>query len=667
MTCRSLLVSMALVCVFASAAQSASLPEFVSAAKKLTVASDVSPVKDVAFTVGHLKLKLASGSAARVLAGSEPVGIFFKGSGSFEYELAEPTEIPAVRSNVKAESHFAMNGTVLSEPFDDVFIAASGVALPAISGTGRPSLAETFDAHEALFARAMSASPVHDLALQKFGVPAGAYARVEFSGGPDTLAYTFDGVDSKEESLVLLRGPHSAQDDKRLGQRLFGVTLSSQPVGHDRKSFVRPLFTLTGIDYTLTADGDNAKLDITETLVRANPSQNVIRFAMEDELFDRANRPTRKFNVRGVTDEQGRALPYDHSFTSLIVGLDGVQGPAFKLRFSIDGDFLVREGGDNAWQLGTFPWFPQPSSWAAQSYTVHSIVKVKKPFVPFAPGKTAGRREEGDYNVVETSIDHPVQFAIVQAGKYTIVEDTRNGRTLRVASYGIPRPRASKQLIDLAFGLIDYYEYFLGPFPFPEYNIIQVNDYGWGQAPPATMFITNEAFDPVIDEEAQFFSEGINERFAHEIAHQYWAHVVKMPSPEEQWLTESFAEYSAALALKKFKGDAVYNRLVNSWRSRGKEATAVAPIPYANRIAGDPRSAFVYRFGLLYAKGPYLLYSLHKQMGDTQFLTFMKSYQKSFQWKFGTTNDVAGLLQFMTKTDYRPFFDQYFWGTSMPN
>ncbi|HSP15124.1 MAG TPA: hypothetical protein VLV78_10255 [Thermoanaerobaculia bacterium] len=45
----------------------------------------------------------------------------------------------------------------------------------------------------------------------------------------------------------------------------------------------------------------------------------------------------------------------------------------------------------------------------------------------------------------------------------------------------------------------------------------------------------------------------------------------------------------------------------------------------------------------------------------------MKSYQKSFQWKFGTTNDVAGLLQYMTKTDYKPFLDQYFWGTGMPN
>ena len=57
---------------------------------------------------------------------------------------------------------------------------------------------------------------------------------------------------------------------------------------------------------------------------------------------------------------------------------------------------------------------------------------------------------------------------------------------------------------------------------------------------------------------------------------------------------------------------------------------------------------------------------IHKEIGDNQFLTFMKSYQKSFRWKFGTTNDVVGMLQFVTKKDYGPFFDQYFWGMGMP-
>jgi aminopeptidase N len=336
------------------------------------------------------------------------------------------------------------------------------------------------------------------------------------------------------------------------------------------------------------------------------------------------------------------------------------------LKFSIDGDFLLRQSGDNAWQLYIGdPWIPLAQELNGCAFTIHSILKVKKPFIGIAPGNTIARHDEGDYDVVENVVDKPVQFATAEGGKYTSYEEKRGARTIRVYTYGLKNERASKQLANLAGDLIENYEVWLGPFPFNEFNIIQVNTYGYGQAPPGTMYITNEAFNPTQTFIDQIFSEGINERFAHEIAHQYWAHVVRMPSDEEQWLTESFAEYSAALALKQLMphGDAVYNRLVSSWRTRASQAAAIAPIPYANRIAKDEVRA---RTALLYDKGPLLLYTIHKEIGDVPFLTFMKSYTKSFNLKFGTTKDVAGLLGVITKKDWKPFFNQYFWGTAMP-
>ena len=104
------------------------------------------------------------------------------------------------------------------------------------------------------------------------------------------------------------------------------------------------------------------------------------------------------------------------------------------------------------------------------------------------------------------------------------------------------------------------------------------------------------------------------------------------------------------------------------WKRRAEDATEAAPIPLANRawMANDRRMRFLIRYGLLYAKGPYLLAVLHRQVGDEIFLTFLKSYQKSFRWKFGSTKSVAGLLQYLTKKDFNPFFDTYYWGTGMP-
>jgi len=623
-------------------------------------------VSNVDYTFGHLKLSLASGSAAPVTAGSETIGVFFSGNWTFSYTTDDPVEIPLTNRNTKADSHLKLDSdakhATVSGPVDEVFLIAAGTPLPSIAA-GSGAAPADFAKHLDDFARDYDSSFQHGLLLRNLGAPSTKYVRAEIRSGRDLLIYQFDEPETTTETLVSLRSPKS--EDNRIRARLYPSVLSSLPIGRDRKTPPPAPWTLTDLTYTLAGDGDNAKLDVIETIVR-KPQAQALRFDMNHAFVPKAGAAERHYHVLSVTDEQGHSLPFDHRNNDLVVGVEGLAGETIKLKFSIDGDFLYRPNNDAFWQLGTEPWFPQPDL-NGQYYTVHSTVKVKKPFIAFAPGTTVKRTTEGDFNVVENVIDKPVQFAVVHAGKYETTEETRGPLTIRVATYGQRNDRAAKQLTNLAFTIMDYYEFFLGPFPFTEFNIIQVDTWGYGQAPPATMFITNEAFNSLTGFENQIFSQGINERFAHEIAHQYWGHVVKMPSAEEQWLTESFAEYSAALAVKKFQGNGKYDRLVQTWKTNANDYAKFAPIPLANDISGDEEVAYLARTFLLYAKGPYLLYTLHKELGDNAFLTFLKSYQKSFRWKFGTTKDVAGLLQFITKKDYMPFFDQYYWGTAMPN
>jgi hypothetical protein len=628
-------------------------------------------INNVNLTIGHLRLTLTSGSVARVSAGNEPVGFFFKGAGRFEY-TAEATEMPLVARNVKTDSHATLTGSTITEDVGEAFVMLAGTAAPDFGSAPGTPLAEDFKSHQEIFDRARVDPGTHLIAAQKLGLP-GAAAYIELVAAKDKLVYKYDSADQQQETLTSVHPWNSYVSDKTLSTYLFPTTLSSQPVGRDVRVYARPPFTITALDYVLTAEGDNAKLEMTETIAPRLPGQTAFRFHLSSDLYVVSNKPPRHVHLVSVADEQGKALSFAHDDDNLLVVLPAAATQPFKLKFVIDGDFLIREEGDNAWQLVNFAWYPTSRTWAGNNFTVHSVVKLKKPFVPIAQGTTIARKEEGDYNVVENIVDKPITFPIVEGGKYHIVEEKRNDRIIRVASYGMPNDRAAKTLTDLAFGFIDYYEFFLGPFPWKEFNIIQVNTYGYGQAPDGTMFITNEAFNPIkppADEDflsaEQVFSQGINERFAHEIAHQYWGSAVKMPSREEQWLTETFAEYSAALLLKNFKGDAVYNRMLNRWRAQAKQAAAVAPIPFANRIGGDQMLAGAARTQLLYNKGPVLLATIHKQIGDEKFLTFMKSYTKSFQGKFGTTNDVAGLLGVITKQDWKPFFDQYFWGTAMP-
>ncbi len=624
-----------------------------------------SPVNNTTFNIGHMKLTMKSGSAAPIRAGGNVVAIYFKGDGSLEYDAPDPLEQSILKHNTRGQNVTVTaqgSGSRVTGTFNEMTLYAAGVPLPALAAGGGADLSASFKDFQVESGRYQANPVVNSFLLQNFISPARQYVRAEIRSGRDQYAYLYDGVESMYEYFLALRQPDT--DINEFRRRVFPTVLSLQPIGFDRKAIPPQPVVLTALDYTLVADGNNVKLDVTETIQRQSEQQKAIRLQLNTEYFEKPGRPFRLEHLLSVTDSQGRSLPFHHKWDEVVIGLEGVTGTSVTLKFAIEGDFLIRPNMDNFWQLGTTAWFPMPENLAGQYYTVHSTVKVKKPFIPIAPGTTVRRTVEGDFNVVESTIDKPVQFAVLHAGKYDFYEETRAGLTVRVASYGGKNERAAKQLTNLSYQIIDYFQWFLGPFPFNEFNIIQVNTFGYGQAPPATMFITNEAFNSMIGEANQFFSQGINERFAHEIAHQYWGHVVKMPSIEEQWLTESFAEYSAALLIKKMKGEDDFQKMINFWKERAGNSIKVASIPMASYIGGN--RAGLHRQSLLYFKGAYLLYKLHQELGDNQFLTFMKSYQKTFRFKFGTTNDVAGLLQFVTKKDYNDFVNRYFWSTEMP-
>ncbi|MDL2717142.1 MAG: M1 family aminopeptidase [Acidobacteriota bacterium] len=634
------------------------------------------PVKDLKLAVGHATLTVKSGSAAYVVAGGETVGIFVRGEGALEYLSADTVEFPILKYNLSKNSglkpEFDGKSATIRDRFTEVLWLAGGVPLPPFpeEGVGSP-LAEAFSSHVKKFNRVHTSPASHQFAAWRLNGPDRPFVRAELAGGDEDLLYVFDGLDGKSESLSQVR--KNLSGDRALADRLDLVDLSDQPIGRDRRDPILPRFVLSHVDLSITAsDKNDVAITATETFNAVGGTPRVLLLDLYDTRFAYNNIGSldpRKLKIRGVFDESGAPVPFDHAKNEVAVGLPSplVAGAPVKLRFELEGDILYRPGGDNFWELGVEPWFPQPDL-SGQYYTVHATLKVKKPFIPFLPGKTVRRVQEGEFNVLETRIDKPVQFMVALAGKYAYEEETQNGVTVRIASYGLKDTIGIRKLMKLSHKIIDYFSGFLGPFPFDEFNVIEINSWGFGQAPPGFMFITQEVFNPIGGDINQLFSQGTNERFAHEIAHQYWGHVVKMASREEQWLTESFAEICAGLLVRDLRGISDLKALEAVWKTRAKDATDVAPIPLANRIRNrsDSRAASEHRTSLLYSKGPWLLDTIRREIGDKPFLVFLNSCQATFRWKFGSTKMVQAVLEAVTKKDWKPFFDDCYWGTGMP-
>ena len=671
---RKLLIStLALVCLSFSA-HAETVSDLVSAYGKMRL-GDAKTVSSLAFTVGHGTYTLPSGKAMVVLAGDKPVGLFLSGNGTFRYETTNKDEFAALRYNAKnggVKIDAGADKAVIQDTFSSVLLLGNG--LPEVTGAATTGDQGAFDENQKLFERSrlFLAPPDQLLAYQAVDNPTARVVYAQISGAEHPFLHQYDDAYANDETLrVLLR--HQLRTG-RFGDTLHTALLSKQAIGRGNRETAPARAFLTDVDVSLVGQmNEEGKLTVTETIVPQKRPMKALRFDLNKTIYLESESRDRHFNLQSVTDEQGRKLPFVHEYDELLVGFPEpvAVGKPVQLKFEIDGNFLYREDKTNFWELGIEPWFP----WLRlheQAYRFHSVVKVEKPFVVFASGKTIRRVEEGNYNVLETKLDVPVDFVAILAGKYQYSEEVRKGVMIRVASFISKNEDAYKKIRTVAEAAIDYYPFFLGPFPFDEINVIEKDSRGmfaYGQAPAGIVFITSEAFKPM-HRELNDMVEGVNARFAHELAHMYFGSQVRSPREDEQWLDEAFAEYASSLFMKAGKsGQGDYQKMWVRWRDDAKVVAENGTIPTANRLnnPGDRLGQALSRQGLLYFKGAYLLSALHKELGDQLFLTFLKSYQKSFKGKTATTKDVIDLLTFLTKKDYAPFFEQYYYGTAMPD
>jgi hypothetical protein len=99
---------------------------------------------------------------------------------------------------------------------------------------------------------------------------------------------------------------------------------------------------------------------------------------------------------------------------------------------------------------------------------------------------------------------------------------------------------------------------------------------------------------------------------AHEIAHLWWMHA---PSASwEDWLNESFAEYSALMALRKRFGGETFHKFL------GRKSQKIEDLPPILGLRRDDEKAFK----VLYDKGPVILRKLESRVGKKAFIRILR-------------------------------------------
>jgi len=657
-----------------------------------------SSIQKFTYSIGNLMLEFHSGTATPVLVNGKAKGLFLQGEGSFQYLAKDPVVHPLLKFNLKENTRLVPKATEaglsFGEPVKEALLWFLGAELPALPPPTVPAPKEAFQSAMRYFTTReeglpssvpdfLSRLPIGQLAAyQRANDPGKAVVAIELVGVEEHWVYTHDPVRGRLESIFLQKPvdtfaaiPHTPT-----------IGLDYSPLGWKRKAPPDPDFRLAHIDLDLEASNKTfARLKVTETLRVIRPNLQMLSFRMNEGTLRMDSigvAKLQKYGLQRVLLEGRQDLAFIQRAGFLLVdlGRPARNGETLNLTFEVEGDLLSRDMTLDFWRLTPGEgWFPEPDM-AGQSYTVKARIAVEKPFIAIASARTVSRSSSATHNILEASLDKPTLWFSVAAGKYTPVEMIRNGRTVRAWGYsGIGK--GAEPLLKTAHGVLDFYAVLFGSVPFDEINLVEVPSLGFGQAPAGLIWFTREAFDAIGDDvNRQVASRGavggwVNRLVAHELAHQYWAHQVKMWGYEDQWLTESFAEYTSGLAMRamKNKGQGTFEIIVKDWGEQARKATLVATIPTANLLSPRPRDKggdpehFRYRQELVYYKGAYLLACLHAELGEQAFVQFLREYQRIFAWyPPSITQDVPDLLKAVSGKDFNKWMDDNFWGTGMP-
>ncbi len=633
--------------------------------------------------LGHALMTFSAGAKAHALiANGRVCGMIVEGDGWLKYTIGNRFSIPVAKRNITRCSHLThvmIHGALQAGgAIKGAVIWGWGIVpskAEAANSPGRQGI-PTWAAK--IVTAPLFSPPSHLLLAEKrLGGHGSFYAVV--NGTRNTFLIAADPLEDRCESFYKIRTVKPVSN--LFHGRPYLEELAAQPVGrHWIDRFPAPLVaTHEHIDIN-NDRGPHVFITTTTTLVATRSNVGLWNVRLLNEHSDGIH--IYPIRVTSVTRD-GRPADFLHRDGELLVTLDPpvMQGHTVTVSVTHEGNLAIPPGHDSYWWLGTWPWYPQPPL-NGEFATIDMSVRTPSPFIPFASGAIVAKGVKDGYAFVRTRLDRPSQYPVAAAGKYHVYSKTKDGITCSVASYVFGKKKACRRLIKDFFAASSYYsKLFDSPWPYPNVQVIEINTWGFGQAPPGVIFITKEAYQPLINPFNQFFSAGVNERYVHEIAHAWWGHRLMMDSMDEQWLTESFAEYSAAMFLKAAygggkAGSKKFKQILDGWRAHTKEIGPGGSVFLANHLAGDGMRDFQDRIYLLYAKGPLVLHAIRLRLrkfagstkkGDALFIILLRSFLKNTNFKWGSTHTLIGILDQMTHQDWQPFFDRYVFGTETPN
>jgi len=226
----------------------------------------------------------------------------------------------------------------------------------------------------------------------------------------------------------------------------------------------------------------------------------------------------------------------------------------------------------------------------------------------------------------------------------------------------------ARSLADRAASMIAFYGMLVGDAPYPSFTLaVTENDLPGGHS-PAYFALLNQPLpmSPLVWRNDPVAFEGYPPYFlAHEIAHQWWGQAVGWKNYHEQWLSEGFAQYFAALFAASERGDETFASMLRQMRRWAVDQSAQGPVYLGYRLGHIKGDSRVFR-AIIYNKGAMVLHMLRRLLGDEQFFAGLRQFYQEWKFRKAGSNDLRIALERVSGRDLASFFDAWIYGSAVP-